>query len=696
MLRNIYFPKWLRFRSVSIRISLIRNLVLLIVLTSGTLLSVTMIGAYRTVKKLSNSIIIRTADQTESELKSLFVPVMKNLLVSMEWGRAGMLDNTEPTSLNSIFIPLLEENQQISSMLIANDKGVEYLLLRIGDTWYNRMTRADTWGKNTLWYKWKDPKTLIDKYWKVLDYDPRRRPWYQGAIKSDAEGKIHWTEPYSFFTTKDPGITASVRWRVKGKNENTNYVIAFDVLLIDISGFTTKQHFSENGKLTVLTEDGEVLGLPRDKRFQSISEIKKSVLSQAEKLGITPVTDAVQRWKLDKTKSQEPFRFSIDGNRWWAGFKPFSLEDRTFWIGVMVPESDFLGNMIKLRNIIIIIVISATVSAILMALLLARKYSHPLEKLAEQSRRIRKLDLNTEIQISSRLAEVNQLTETHGQMLSALQSFAKYVPVDVVRELFRQGEVARIGGRTEHLTVLFTDIRGFTSIAESMSPEKLTSHMAEYFDEVLNVLHINNATVDKLIGDAVCAFWGAPKPDPHHAKNAVMAVIQCSKRINEYNCQWEKRGLPALPTCFGLDTGNVVVGNVGSRTRLSYTAMGDTVNLASRIESLNRFYGTDVLATREVKEKAGKEFIWRCVDCVSVKGKCKSVEIYELLGHRDEVAEETLIFSKSYEEALALYQSKQFRKALKSLRDIERYGPQAPSVKWLAQICQEHILTPPK
>jgi adenylate cyclase len=248
-------------------------------------------------------------------------------------------------------------------------------------------------------------------------------------------------------------------------------------------------------------------------------------------------------------------------------------------------------------------------------------------------------------------------------MLSGLQSFARYVPIEVVRELLRRGEVAQIGGRTEVLTVLFTDIRGFTTIAERMSPETLTAQMAEYFDGMLKILHSNKATVDKFVGDAVVAFWGAPSPDANHAEHAVKAVLDCVKQLHEFNHAWEKRGLPALPTCFGLNTGPVVVGNVGAPSRLSYTALGDTVNLASRLESLNRTYGTGALASQAVRDAAGRGFLWRQVDLVAVKGKSQGVKIYEALGQEGEVAPETLAFAERYEKALQLYQSRKFRQA---------------------------------
>ena len=654
-------------------------------------MTVTIVGSSHVIKDLSLSLIRRTTDQMESELKHLFEPVSINLLVARQWGKEGILDKTDPVSLNSLFMPILKKNDQISSMMIADSDGLEYLLLRIEDTWYNRITRVKRWGNQTLWYQWKDSHTLIDKYWTEADYDPRLRPWYQNAIENKDVGAVNWTEPYNFLTTKDPGITASVSWQVNGKI----HVIAFDVLLIDISRFTTGQYISKNGKSLVLTEGGLILGLPRDETLRSTTDLKRSVLSPVVDVGDPALVKAVQNWKKMTKGNQVPFQFKTDRKNWWGEFRSFLLGNRTFWIGVVVPASDFLEGVKRQRNFIIYITFGALVLTIIIAIFLAQTYSLPLEKLAEQSNRIRNLDLRSNQQITSRFVEVQQLANAQKRMLFALQSFARYVPVEVVRELLRQGEVAKIGGRTESLTVAFTDIRGFTTIAERMPPEELTAHMAEYFDGLLEILHKGKATVDKFMGDAICAFWGAPKHDPNHTENAVNAVLDCREKLETSNLDWEKRGLPPLPTCFGLDTGSVVVGNVGAHSRLNYTVLGDTVNVASRIEALNRLYGTVALASEKVRDNAGTEFLWRYVDMVGVRGKGKAIKIYELLGRRDEVAVETLKFTKYYEEALRLYQTRQFHEAINVLREIQSGWSGDLSLRRLIQNCQYCFQYPP-
>ncbi|MBW2495440.1 MAG: adenylate/guanylate cyclase domain-containing protein, partial [Deltaproteobacteria bacterium] len=250
----------------------------------------------------------------------------------------------------------------------------------------------------------------------------------------------------------------------------------------------------------------------------------------------------------------------------------------------------------------------------------------------------------------------------------ALDAFSKYVPVELVRELLRRGEAAKIGGSERDITILFSDVIGFTTIAESMTPSELTRHLAEYFAALLALIQQDGyGDINEIAGDGVVAFWGAPADDDQHALHAVDAILRARERLAELNLDWRERGLPAMPTRFGLATGPVVVGNVGAPSRLSYAAVGDTVNTASRIEGLNRIYGTEALVTAAVRERAGPGYQWRFVDDVRVKGKYDAVEIYELLGRAGEVPPEVERFVERHDEAFASFRERRFDDAIQLL-----------------------------
>ena len=198
-------------------------------------------------------------------------------------------------------------------------------------------------------------------------------------------------------------------------------------------------------------------------------------------------------------------------------------------------------------------------------------------------------------------------------------------------ELITLHKEATLGGEKRDLTILFSDIEGFTTWAEKLEPERLIQVMAGYFSGMTRIIHTHHGTVDKYIGDAIMAFWGAPAPLADHAGQAAMAALECVRFQHEFNLELIKSGLPPLNTRFGLNTGEVLVGNVGYDERLNYTVMGDHVNLASRLEGLNKLYGTNIIISENTRLRLGESFLTRPVDSVVVKGKTESIALHELL-----------------------------------------------------------------
>ena len=266
-----------------------------------------------------------------------------------------MLETLDPVKLNPQFVPLLKNYPQISSMLIANTDGLEYMLLREDGTWLNRIVSYKGTKQVINRYRWKyDSRMNIlqkETWVDTKKYDPRERPWFIGGLKGK-ENELAWTQPYIFFTTKDPGITVSMNWQT-GNGNSISSVIAFDILLIDISAYTSKLDIGKNGKAFILTSDNKIIGLPKDKRFTNADSLKRFVLSDYGTLNIRELTNAVNLWK-EKNNTVLPFRYEIEKKDWWAGIHPFKLgNDNTFYIGVIVPEDDFMSEVNRTRTVII-------------------------------------------------------------------------------------------------------------------------------------------------------------------------------------------------------------------------------------------------------------------------------------------------------------------------------------------------------
>lgn len=235
------------------------------------------------------------------------------------------------------------------------------------------------------------------------------------------------------------------------------------------------------------------------------------------------------------------------------------------------------------------------------------------------------------------------------------QMFAQYVPPEVVSELVAHPELMRLGGETRELTVMFTDLASFTTLAERLDPQHTVAVLTEYFNTMTAIVHRHHGTVDKFIGDAVMAFWGAPLPVPDHARHAVDAAIEMQQAMAAMVTRLQAQGLPPIGMRIGIHSGPAVVGNIGSETRFSYTAIGDTVNLAARLEGANKAFGTGILISASTAAQLGPNGpLLRPLADVVVKGKTAAVRVYTPCDDADLVASSTRQLDAAGQPALAL------------------------------------------
>lgn len=253
--------------------------------------------------------------------------------------------------------------------------------------------------------------------------------------------------------------------------------------------------------------------------------------------------------------------------------------------------------------------------------------------------------------------------------------FGQYVPPELVEEMSRDPENYSMAGRKAELTVLFSDIRGFTTISEGLEPNELAALMNEYLGAMTLIVRKHRGTLDKYIGDAIMAFWGAPVGDPEHAKNAVLTGLEMHVALQELNKDLMARGWPELKIGVGVNTGPMTVGDMGSPVRQSYTVMGDAVNLGSRLEGITKQYGVGFIAGESTRELVKKEFVFRELDRVRVKGKDDPVGIYEPIGLEGEVAKPVLDDLKMWNQALRSYRAQDWDQAEVALLNLSRASP---------------------
>ncbi|MCZ7654251.1 MAG: adenylate/guanylate cyclase domain-containing protein [Rhodocyclaceae bacterium] len=253
--------------------------------------------------------------------------------------------------------------------------------------------------------------------------------------------------------------------------------------------------------------------------------------------------------------------------------------------------------------------------------------------------------------------------------------FGQYVPPELVEEMSRNPESYSMEGRKAELTVLFSDVRGFTTISEGLSPENLVRLMNIYLTAMTELLRKNRGTVDKYIGDAVMAFWGAPVADADHARHAVITAMEMQAALPTVNRTLAQHGWPELHIGVGVNTGEMTVGDMGSTVRQAYTVMGDAVNLGSRLEGITKQYGVGILVG-ETTRKAIKDIVFREVDRVQVKGKEEPVAIYEPLGLEGDVGKAVLEEVKLWNQALRSYRAQDWDQAEVALLNLSRMAPE--------------------
>lgn len=238
-------------------------------------------------------------------------------------------------------------------------------------------------------------------------------------------------------------------------------------------------------------------------------------------------------------------------------------------------------------------------------------------------------------------------------------AFSRYVSPAVVDMLLARPELMEPGGEEVEATVLFSDLAGFTSLSERMAPGELMALLSGYFTPMTAIIKDHSGTLDKFIGDAIMAFWGAPVRDAAHAANACRAALDMAKALEGMDAPGEAAGIRRLSARIGIHSGKVVAGNVGSREQVNYTCLGDTVNLASRLESVNKLYGTGILVSGETRALLGPEFTLRRVDRVRVKGRARPVELFELMGGGGPLPH----WAVEYEKGFRAYAARDFGRA---------------------------------
>lgn len=533
-------------------------------------------------------------------------------------------------------------------------------------------------------------------------YDPRKREWYTSAL---AAKQTLFTDPFVFFALRKPGITSSRRLIGGGG------VFGVAVTLSNFSKFLSEQSASPNAMAFLFNSKGEIL-VHQDPSL-SAPLVQKgepgqsglAILRKANEIGNPVVKTVVEDRLISKSRSSTMRHLQVEGQTYLVRVESVGLQlGLDLYIAIAAPSSDFTQHITQMQRRNLFTAIIALAIALLLIFLIARRLAAKLGALAIEADKIRRFDLDSTVAVESVFVEVHNLSQAFSSMKQAVRGFGQYVPKALVQEIVQSGTLPVLGGHRQEISVLFTDVANFTNIAEGTKPEDLMLRTSEYFEALGSALSKHHGVVDKYIGDGIMALWNAPSRDDAHVIHACEAVLVCRDVSRALGESWTQRAIPAFGTRFGLHCGEAVVGNVGGADRINFTAVGATINLASRLEALNKLYGTEILVSADVADRAGRQFLMRPIDRVKPVGVTTPSQIYELMAAREgltglpvslQATEAQLELCTLWDDAYDKYSGGDWQKALEAFGAVLSRFPQDEPTRVFVGRCRDFIDMPP-
>ena len=635
--------------------------------------------------------------------------------------------------LAAALTPSFEVHEELDSIYYAVEATGEFFaLLRETNKTVSLLER--TLDPDGQWHRrvsrWNESGWQFDQEFPWDKYDPRKRPFYHAAKaaleevrKKPQQGRPQaWTETYEFWQDRPGdrpiiGVTCATPVYDDAGRLQGVWGVDLDTLSLcddlaainpEVPGYPFIVEEKDDGTRRVIAHpDRKMVVDAKGMLLHDVSEVRdeamKAMLQRIPGRFETLASHAVHSTdplRLSEVASDsvsartKTFEFADHGTNYMGGYFIAGRKERML-IGMVLPKNEVMGRVNQ--NVAWFIVIFAAVLAASVPGIfwLSRRASRPLVELQREAHAVGRLEFAPSDPPLSRIREIRELGHAMALMKTNLRSFRKYVPADLVGDLVRSGQEAMLGGERINATVYFSDIVDFTPVAEQLRPEEIVGHLGAYLQSMSDGVARHGGTVDKFIGDAVMAFWNAPRPNAAHAADACRAALANQRQLDLLNEQWRAAGKPVFRTRIGLHTGPVVVGNIGSELRMNYTVIGDTVNLASRLEQLNKLYGTRILISETTRAAAGAAISARPVDRASVKGKTIVVTVYELLCEAAAETPEQAGLRCRTEEAFAHYQRGDYTSAAAAYRDLLKRWPADGVAAVLLKRCEDLAAQPP-
>ncbi|MGH6925816.1 MAG: adenylate/guanylate cyclase domain-containing protein [Propylenella sp.] len=595
-----------------------------------------------------------------------------------------VLDSREADKREFVFLSQLQAQSTVSRIVFGWPNGDFFSARKLGDEEIEMSEIADMEGKRQ---RRLDRYTVVvgdiqfeERRFEPSEFESTGQPWYRAGFDltvprwtyvTDHPDGVHpalaYAGPVQVYVTKVGVLAIMVQYE------------RFSRLLSGLAVGMTGSAFILSGKDGVIAvPDAEADEThPADLAGHPLLPIAEGALAHA-----LEGPDMGQ----DETMSM---RHVVGGDAYAVTLTPLGFSD--WMLATVIPEAEFLGPIeATTRRLAIGLAIALLVFAGLSVWLGRKLIAAPLATVAAELKHVERFELTEVRRHASRLTEINALSDAIARMASGLSAFGKYLPADLVRTLVAEGIEARPGGSNREISVLFADIAGFTGLSERLG-DKIVPLLGSYLDLLSRTIGEHRGTVDKFIGDAVMAFWGAPAENSDHAFAACRAGLACAAALQEAGLV-DERGRP-LRMRIGLNSGTALVGNIGSDTRLNYTAIGDTVNIASRLEGANKVYGTDIIIGEATRKEAGARIVVRELDRIAVYGRVEGIAIFELLG----LAGESPVpeWAPAYELGLEKYRARDFAAAVERFEAVIALKGRDEASSVMIERCRDFLRLPP-
>jgi adenylate cyclase len=576
-----------------------------------------------------------SADRIGSQLR--LVQDNLEILNALPAIQSGEIDNNRP--LYALLAAMVKNNVQLFSLYVGYDDGSFIEMDDIAGTGRDSRARLEAPEKATfrlVVVSRSDParvgsrRLFLSNNLETIrelpgppDYDPRERPWYKDAMRRDGS----WlTGPYIFFATGKQGYTVQ-----SALKQGRGGVIAGDLLMDATQEVLKREKLTASGVAFLFDDDDRILAHPR--MSELLGREVSGTIPRLRETDMAGVLKAIRASRADGISQQ--FFADPAGRLYAAAFQKIpDSGPSNLRVAVVAPVDEFFADILSERARLFAATLGFVAAMLPIVFVIGSILSKSLRTLADETDRIQRFEPALAPPAHSAIREIDDLGHSVSTMRTLVQTFSNFVPKHLVQQLVQTGDAMTLGGTRREVTVLFTDVVNFTGLTENRDPAQVMQYTSRYFAAMSGAVMANKGTVDKFIGDAVMGIWNAPIEDGDHVANACAAVLACIKANAELNAAFEREGWPAYNTRFGLHVGDVVVGNIGSLDRMNYTVLGATVNLAARLESLNKNYQTTALVSEAVKQRVESRFVFRAVDRIKPKGFAAEFQVYELVGAR--------------------------------------------------------------